>query len=85
MREAAWCRDDPGPPEVQPPFPFGMERHESQIQIANRGVGLRASDRASRGPNNGRRQRHGQVETPRHGRRAEERELNALGVEPGVS
>jgi hypothetical protein len=62
-----------------------MQRHEAQIQIPSRGVGLRPRDRASRGPNNGRRQRQGHVETAGHRRRAKERDLDALGVEPGVS
>ena len=62
-----------------------MQRDEAQIEISSRRARLHARERASRCPNDSRRQRQGHVETPGDRRRAQEGNLDSLGVDCGVS
>ena len=61
-----------------------VQLYEPQVQLSCRGVGLRPRKRPPRHPNDGGRQRQGEVKTSGHWRRAQQGNLDAFGVERGV-
>jgi hypothetical protein len=61
-----------------------VQLHEPQVQLSCRGMGSRPCERPPRRPNDGCRQGQGEVKTPGHGRRTQEGNLDAFGVECGI-